>query len=97
MENAEFVMPNSAQKEMWFDQVLDHYDYKETKFWKQRYFVIDTYFKPSVGPVFLYICGEYNCNGVPEARQWVVLMAQRLQGLILTLEHRFYGQSMPFK
>ena len=23
-------------------------------------------------------------------------MAQRLQGLILTLEHRFYGESMPF-
>jgi len=53
------------QKQFWFDQILDHYDYKTTKTWKQRYFVIDSYFNPSVGPVILFICGEYTCNGVP--------------------------------
>lgn len=58
--------------------------------------MIDNYFNPKVGPVFLFICGEYTCNGVPEARQWVVVMAQRLQGIVITLEHRFYGKSLPF-
>lgn len=58
--------------------------------------MIEDYFNPKVGPVFLFICGEYTCSGVPAARQWVVTMAQRLQGLVLVLEHRFYGQSLPF-
>lgn len=85
-----------GQKQLWFDQILDHYDYSKSRTFRQRYFVIEDYFNPKVGPVFLFICGEYTCSGVPEARQWVVTMAQRLQGLILVLEHRFYGQSLPF-
>jgi hypothetical protein len=59
--------------------------------WKQRYWVIDSFFNPNNGPVFIFICGEYVCQGVPSARQWVVTMAQKLQGLILVLEHRYYG------
>lgn len=85
-----------AQKQYEFTQVLDHYDYKSTAVWKQRYWAIEDFFNPNVGPVFLFICGEYTCQGVPPARQWVVTMAQRLQGLILVLEHRFYGASLPF-
>lgn len=45
------------QKQYWFDQVLDHFDYKTTTYWKQRYFVISDYFNPNVGPVLLFICG----------------------------------------
>ena len=45
------------QKQYWFDQILDHYDYKSTTLWKQRYYVVDNYFNPNVGPVILYICG----------------------------------------
>lgn len=73
------------QKQFWFNQILDHFDYKSTAYWKQRYYVIDNYFNPKVGPVILFICGEYTCNGVPESRQWPVVMAQRWQGLILVL------------
>lgn len=29
-------------------------------------------------------------------RQWVVNLANQTQGLILVLEHRFYGKSLPF-
>lgn len=76
--------------------MIDHYDYSSAKKFSQRYYVVDNYFNPKVGPVFLFICGEYTCNGVPEARQWVIVMAQRLQGLVITLEHRFYGRSLPF-
>jgi hypothetical protein len=85
-----------AQQQLWFDQIIDHYDYSKSKVFSQRYYVIDNFFNPKVGPVFLFICGEYTCSGVPEARQWVITMAERLQGLILTLEHRFYGRSLPF-
>lgn len=53
------------QQEYWFDQVLDHFNYQTTTSWKQRYYAITDYFNPNVGPVLLYICGEYTCNGVP--------------------------------
>jgi hypothetical protein len=88
--------PLFAQTQLWFNQIADHYNYQNVTTWKQRYWVIDNFFNPNVGPVFVYICGEYVCQGVPDARQWVVTMAQKLQGLILVLEHRYYGQSMPF-
>lgn len=84
------------QKQAWFTQIVDHYNYQSSQTYQQRYWYIDNYFNPNVGPIFLYICGEYTCPGVPAARQWVVTMAQRLQGLILVLEHRYYGKSMPF-
>ncbi len=48
------------------------------------------------GPVFLLICGEYTCHGIPKDRQWISTLAERLQGLVLVLEHRFYGESLPF-
>lgn len=86
----------SEQKQLWFTQIVDHYNYQSTQTYQQRYWYIDNYFNPKAGPVFLYICGEYTCPGVPEARQWVVTLAQRLQGLILVVEHRYYGKSMPF-
>jgi|LakMenEpi03Aug12_release.lakeMendotaPanAssembly.Ray.scaffolds.fasta_scaffold233471_3 hypothetical protein len=88
--------PLFAQTQLWFNQIVDHYNYQNATTWKQRYWVIDNFFNPNVGPVFVFICGEYVCQGVPDARQWVVTMAQKLQGLILVLEHRYYGQSMPF-
>lgn len=51
------TITNSAQNVQWFDQILDHYDYLSSVYWKQRYYVIDTYFNPNNGPVLLYICG----------------------------------------
>jgi hypothetical protein len=50
-------LPDYNQTLFWFDQVLDHFDYTSPKTWKQRYYVIDTFFDKDSGPVFLYICG----------------------------------------
>jgi hypothetical protein len=89
-------VPDYNQTQLWFDQVVDHYDYTNTTLWKQRYWVVDKFYNKTVGPVFLFICGEYTCPGIPAARKWIILLAQKTQGLILVLEHRFYGESMPF-
>jgi hypothetical protein len=89
-------VPDYNQTQLWFDQVLDHYDYTATTTWKQRYWVVDKFFNNSIGPVFLFICGEYICPGVPKAREWIILLAQKFSGLILVLEHRYYGESMPY-
>ena len=58
---------NLQQQEMhWFSQVIDHYDYQKEQYFKHRYWVIKDYFNPKAGPVFLYICGEWECTGVPQ-------------------------------
>lgn len=90
-------MKSSLGQEMhWLDQVVDHYDYSKAEYFKQRYWVVKDYFNPRIGPVFLYICGEWVCDGVPELRTWIAVLAQKTQGMILVLEHRFYGDSLPF-
>lgn len=40
-----------------FRQVADHYDYRNTAFWEQRYWIYNEYYNPSIGPVFIYLCG----------------------------------------
>jgi hypothetical protein len=73
------------QKQYLFDQVVDHASYQNATYFKQRYWVVNDYFKPNAGPVYLFICGEYTCPGVPAARQWVITLAQRTMGLVLVV------------
>lgn len=95
------LVPNTTR---YFDeQALDHYDPQDTRMWRQRYFVNESFFEPSAGPVFLCVGGE----GPPLEPTVVVtgdlhcadliLIAQQQHALILALEHRFYGESIPTK
>lgn len=47
----------AAQRQEWFNQTMDHFNYQAVETFKQRYWVFDTYFNANVGPVFLFICG----------------------------------------
>lgn len=84
------------QRVQLFDQILDHYSYLPPQFWKQRYYVTDTYFDPKTGPILLYICGEGICNGVSD-QSWTTSIAKDTKALIIALEHRYYGESLPFR
>jgi hypothetical protein len=75
----------SAQEMHWFTQVVDHYDYRQEQHFQQRYWVVQDYFDPRIGPVFLYICGEWVCSGVPELRTWIGVLAQKMHALILVV------------
>ena len=85
-----------TQQVQFFDQILDHYTYLPPRFWKQRYFVNSAYFTDPNGPVILYICGEGICNGVSD-QSWTASIAQNTKALIIALEHRYYGESLPFR
>ena len=86
-----------VQKEFWFDgQLIDHFNPEDTRTYKQRYFTIDTFWDPKDGPVILYICGEYECPGIPSNRLYPLVLAQKYKARVLALEHRFYGASQPF-
>ncbi len=85
-----------AQQTYFFDQIVDHFNYQTSTYYKQRYHVYSTYFTPKTGPVYLYLCGEWICDGIRDTRQWIFTLAQKTMGLVIVLEHRFYGQSLPF-
>eukprot|EP01113_Clastostelium_recurvatum_P030117 TRINITY_DN3649_c0_g1_i1.p1 TRINITY_DN3649_c0_g1~~TRINITY_DN3649_c0_g1_i1.p1 ORF type:complete len:489 (+),score=142.89 TRINITY_DN3649_c0_g1_i1:46-1467(+) len=81
----------------WFDQIIDHYNGETTDTFRQKYYVNDQYFDKQYGPVFMYINGEGPVWGPPQGdTNEVVMLAQKYNAMIVTLEHRFYGQSQPF-
>lgn len=56
----------------------------------------DVYWKAPDGPVIINICGEYTCSGVMDTRQFPLVLAQQNNALVLSVEHRFYGESQLF-
>jgi pimeloyl-ACP methyl ester carboxylesterase len=86
-----------AFPEHWVAQKLDHLNPQDKRTFQQRYYVNEQYWDRNSGPVFLYINGEgpvYAPPNLPDDE--VVLLAQTYKGLIVTLEHRYYGKSHPF-
>ncbi|XP_023699734.1 thymus-specific serine protease [Paramormyrops kingsleyae] len=81
-------------EEQWFTQRLDHFDGAETRVWKQRFFVNDTFYR-SGGPVFLMIGGEGPANPAWMQYGTWLTYAKKLGALCFMLEHRFYGKSRP--
>lgn len=96
---------SSKSRERWFDgQRLNHFDAADARTWSQRYFINDDHVDrdaDSPPDVFLCVGGE----GPPLDESVVVdggahcaiavALAERRRGLMLALEHRFYGASQP--
>ncbi|KAI9293222.1 peptidase S28 [Neoconidiobolus thromboides FSU 785] len=81
--------------EQWFNQTLTHDGGKDSKiYWQQRYFVNDQYYKPG-GPVFLFIGGEGELEGLWTQYSLLTISAKKYHGIVYALEHRFYGKSYP--
>ncbi|CAH2103833.1 unnamed protein product [Euphydryas editha] len=82
----------------WFQQKLDHFSVTDSRRWKQRYFVNESFYDfKNPGPIFLMIGGE----GPADAR-WMVKgawieYAKIFNALCIQLEHRYYGESHPTK
>lgn len=78
-----------------FDQKIDHMNSNDTRTFKQRYFTQTQYGKNQNSPVFYYICGEAECNGI-SPNSTVVQQARKYGAYIVAIEHRYYGKSQPF-
>lgn len=58
----------------------------------QRYYVDETYWD-GLGPIFLDIGGEGTLGGTPGG--YIAQLASQYNALIVALEHRYYGESIP--
>jgi len=61
-------------------------------FFSNRFWVDDSHYSFD-GPLFVYMGGEGPASG--RGAPWVLELARRHGALVLALEHRFYGESLP--
>lgn len=75
-----------------FEQKLDHFDSSNDRSFKQRYWINSSYAEGENAPVFYNICGEWRCSS---AGGFVNVIAREWKAHVVTLEHRYYGDSIP--
>ncbi|KAD7479193.1 hypothetical protein E3N88_02329 [Mikania micrantha] len=96
----ERIRSNSTSKyltkdELWFNQTLDHFSPFDHRKFGQRYYEYLDEFRLPDGPIFLKICGESACGGI--SNDYMSILAKKFGAAVVTLEHRYYGKSSPFK
>lgn len=80
----------------YFTVPIDHFGQDPSATFKMKVLSLDTYFKPN-GPILVYLGNEgeieafYNNTGFIRET-----LAQRFNGIAIYVEHRYYGQSLPF-
>ncbi|CAI2366984.1 unnamed protein product [Moneuplotes crassus] len=77
-----------------YTQKLDRFNPQNKETFVQKYFDVDKYWDPEIGPLFLYICGESICEE-PADNRFVVNLAKKSNVRVLALEHIYYGYSQP--
>ncbi|CAN8229167.1 unnamed protein product [Cochlearia groenlandica] len=83
-----------TRDELWFNQTLNHYSPHDHRKFRQRYYEYLDHLRVPDGPVFVIICGEGPCNGIPN--DYLSVLAKKFEAGIVSLEHRYYGKSSPF-
>ncbi|KAJ5380773.1 uncharacterized protein N7496_003201 [Penicillium cataractarum] len=86
-----------------FSMPLDHFNASDHRTFNNRYYLNDTYYKPS-SPVFFFDYGEsgfspyYAGIFLAESTEQsaVMQLAKRFNGLAIGWEHRYFGSSLPF-
>ncbi|KAK2954094.1 putative Thymus-specific serine protease [Blattamonas nauphoetae] len=78
-----------------FNQKLDHFDPTNTKTFKQRYLVNDTYYRNS-HTMYLYLNGEAPLRASRSDGEYALTLSKLHKAVLVVLEHRYYGESQPF-
>ncbi|WCJ41659.1 Serine carboxypeptidase S28 family protein [Euphorbia peplus] len=81
-----------------YKQTLDHFNYKPESYAKikQRYILNSKYWGGAnmSSPIFVYLGEEGDITD--DLKGFIVDLADHFKGLMLFIEHRYYGESMPF-
>jgi Serine carboxypeptidase S28 len=80
--------------EKWIEQPLDHFNSQDQRTFDQRYYENIEYLIDN-GPIFIFVGGEAEMSG-----GWILAghfhdMAKQLNGILFSLEHRYYGKTQP--
>ncbi|CAN1171695.1 Lysosomal Pro-X carboxypeptidase [Linum perenne] len=85
----------------YYNQTLDHFSYKPESYmetFKQRYILNSKYWggANTHAPIFVYFGHEGTIDSVWSYIGFLTENAPRFKALILYIEHRYYGESIPF-
>nr|KAF6291419.1 serine protease 16 [Myotis myotis] len=82
-------------REGWLEQPLDPFNASDRRSFLQRYWISDQHWASRDGPVFLHLGGEGSLGPGSVMRGHPAALAPALGALVIGLEHRFYGLSIP--
>ncbi|XP_030454950.1 uncharacterized protein LOC115676201 [Syzygium oleosum] len=82
-----------------FNQTLDHFNYRPESYttFKQRYLINSNFWggANSSAPIFVYLGAEEPIDGSPSAIGFLTDNAAQFKALLVYIEHRYYGESIP--
>ncbi|ORX67438.1 hypothetical protein DL89DRAFT_225866, partial [Linderina pennispora] len=76
-----------------FTQPVDHFGANNSQ-WQQQYLINATFYRPG-GPVYMITPGESTLATYYTDRTFVNDLARVTNGVVLAIEHRYYGSSYP--
>nr|DAD45189.1 TPA_asm: hypothetical protein HUJ06_003419 [Nelumbo nucifera] len=84
-------------KTQFFPQLLDHFTFQpqSSKIFYQKYLINDHYWEHGA-PIFVYTGNEGNIEWFAENTGFMLDIAPKFRALLVFIEHRFYGESLPF-
>ncbi|KAJ9184531.1 hypothetical protein P3X46_004245 [Hevea brasiliensis] len=92
--------PTGLYKEKFFTQILDHFNFNPQSYqtFQQRYLINDTFWggPKKNAPIFLYTGNEGEIEWFAQNTGFMYDNAPRFKALIVFIEHRYYGKSIPF-
>jgi serine protease 16 len=89
------LLPKSGNATTYFYEQaqLDHFT-PNPAHWSQRYYTDETFWGGEGFPIFLMIGGE-GPERAPSEHFYMATLAEKHQAMMVSLEHRFYGESFP--
>ncbi|CAA3023100.1 lysosomal Pro-X carboxypeptidase [Olea europaea subsp. europaea] len=96
-KNGKTVKPKIPYKSQYFPQVLDHFTFqpKSYKIFYQKYLINSQYWHKGA-PIFVYTGNEGDIDWFAANTGFMLDIAPKFHALLVFIEHRFYGESMPF-
>ncbi|KAF8403130.1 hypothetical protein HHK36_011227 [Tetracentron sinense] len=95
------LSPSTLQdfQTFYYDQTLDHFNYRPESYttFRQKYVVNSKYWNGpnNSSPIFVYVAGEWDLTE-GDYTSIVADIAPQYQALMVYIEHRYYGESIPF-
>ncbi|KAJ2819806.1 hypothetical protein GGI24_004675 [Coemansia furcata] len=77
----------------WITQPVDHFG-ANNRTWRQQYMVNAEHYQPG-GPIYLLTPGESGVSSMYTEETHFVSLASKTNGLMVAIEHRFFGNSNP--
>ncbi|KAF3441614.1 hypothetical protein FNV43_RR15529 [Rhamnella rubrinervis] len=91
---------SSNYRTKYFTQILDHFNFypKSHQTFQQRYLINNTFWggAKNDAPIFVYTGNEGDIEWFAQNTGFMFETAPRFKALLVFIEHRFYGKSMPY-